>query len=56
VDAVDALAQATPSEILNEMRLQRRFVPVLRFGCTEIRYSTLAPLAKRMATSAVRRA
>jgi len=32
--------QATPSEIIEDMRLQRRFAPVLRWTCAEIR---LAP-------------
>jgi hypothetical protein len=29
--------QATPDEIMDDMRLQRRFAPVLTWACTEIR-------------------
>jgi hypothetical protein len=29
--------QATPAEIMDDMRLQRRFAPVLTWACTEIR-------------------
>jgi hypothetical protein len=30
--------QATPAEIIEDMRLQRRFAPVLTWTCTEIRH------------------